>query len=93
MIDDLAQHPLERRAFQADRSGLDCKCLRTKGFYFEAVSLQFVCDLRENHHLPRLQLDQQGHQQALPLHLLDLAVAENLFKKHPFMCHMLVDDP
>ena len=41
----------------------------------------------------RFQLDQQGHQQPLALHLFHLAVAQNFFKKHPFMCHMLVDDP
>ena len=78
---------------QADRSGLDCKCLRAKGFYLKAISLQFVGNLSKNHHLPRLQLDQQGHQQALALDLLYLAIAQNLFKKHSFVCHMLVDDP
>ena len=93
MLDHLGEHPFECRALQADRSSLDCKCLRAKGFYLEAVSLQFVGDLRKNHHLPGFELDQEGHQQPLPVHLLDLAIAQNLFKKNPLMCHMLVDDP
>ncbi len=54
---------------------------------------KFFGNLRKNHHLPGFELDQQGHQQALALDFLDLAVAQNFFKKNTFVCHMLVDDP
>ena len=40
-----------------------------------------------------LQLHQQRHEQALALDAFHLAVPEDLLKKHPFVCNMLVDDP
>ena len=51
LLDDLGQHPLQSRSFQANRGGFYRKCLRAKGFYLEAVTLQFLGNASENHHL------------------------------------------
>ena len=93
LFDDLAKRALELRALQADRGRFDRKCLRAKGFHLKTVAFELLGDAGKNHHLFGLQLHQQGHQQALALHPLHLAVAEDLLKKHPFVCNMLVDDP
>ncbi len=47
----------------------------------------------ENHHLVGLELNEHRHQQTLTLDPFNLAVAENLFKEHPFVGNVLVDDP
>ena len=51
LLDDLGQHPLQRRSLQANRRSLDGKCVRAKGFHLEAVALQLLGDAREDHHL------------------------------------------
>ncbi len=93
LLDDFAQRPLQLRAFQAHWSRLYGKCLWTKGFHLKTVVFKLLGNARKNHHLLRLQFHQQRHQQTLALHLFHLAVAQDLLKKHPFMCNMLVDDP
>ena len=93
LLDHLGQHPLQCRAFQAHRRSFHRKCLWAKGFHLKSVAFQFLGNLGKNHHLPGLQLHQQGHQQPLPLHFFHLAVAQNFFKKNPFVGHMLVDNP
>ena len=93
MLDDFGERPLELRTLQADRRRFHGKCLRAKGFHLKAVALEFLGNARKNHHLFRLQLHQHGHQQALALNALDLAVTQDLFKKHSFVCNMLIDDP
>ena len=93
LLNDLGEHSFECRAFQAHRCSFYRKCLRAKGFHLKAVAVQLFGDLGKNHHLPGLQFHQEGHQQALALHLFHLAIAQNFFKKHSLVCHMLVDYP
>ena len=93
LLNHLGQHSLERRALQAHRRRFDRKCLRAKGFHLKSVGFQFLGNPGENDHLPRFQLHQQRHQQALALDFFDLPIAQNFFKKHPLVSHMLVDYP
>ncbi len=80
-------------AFEANRGGLDRDGARAEGFGLEAVALQLGGDAGEDDHLLRQQIDQHGHQQLLPLHTLDLALAQDFFKEHALVGDMLVDDP
>ena len=61
--------------------------------HFEPVALQFAGDLGEYHHLPRFELDQQGHEQALALNLFDFAGAKEPLKQNALVGDVLVDDP
>ena len=93
LFDHFAERPLELGAFQAHRGGLHGKCLWSKGFHLKTVGLELLRDAREYHHLFGLQFHEQRHQQALALHLFHLAIAQDLLKKHAFVCNMLIDDP
>lgn len=93
LIDDFGERFFEFLALQADRRCFDGKCLRAKEFHLESVAFKFLGDAGKNDHLLGLQLDQHRHEQALALDLLHLPVAEDLLKKHSFVCNMLVDDP
>ena len=93
LVDDLAEHPFQACTLQPHRRRLHRQSLRPKGLYFKAVPLQLLGNAREYHHMVRPQLHQQWHQQPLPLHALHLPVAQDLLKKHPFVCNVLVDDP
>ncbi len=93
LLDDLGESPLQGSSLQANRSRFDRKCMRAKWFHLKAVAFKFRGDARENYHLFGLQLHQQRHEQALALDALYLAIAQDLLKKHPFVCNVLVDDP
>ena len=93
MFDDFTQCPLQLGALQAHRSRFYGKCLWPKGFHLKTVGFELLGYAREHHHLLGLEFHQQRHQQALALHLFYLAVAQDLLKKHPFVCNVLIDDP
>ena len=93
LIDDFGESALEFGALEANGRGFDRKCLRAKGFHFKTVVFKLLGDAGEDDHLFRLQFHKHRHEQALALDALHLAVAEDLLKKHSFVCNMLVDDP
>ena len=93
LLQHLHQHAFEVAAFEANRRGLDRQRMRAEGLDLKAIALQFLRDAGEEHHLVRLQIDEHGHQQALPLHTLHFPLAKDLLKEHALMGHMLVDDP
>ena len=64
-----------------------------KGSTSKPLRSSSVGDAREEDHLVRKQFDQHGHQQALMLHALDFALAQNFFKQHAFVGDVLIDDP
>ena len=93
LVDDLAEHALERGPLQADRRGFDGEGLGTEGLNLKAIALQFFGDACKYNHLLGFQLDKQGHEEALALNFLDLAGAKNFFKKNALVGHVLVDYP
>src|ERR1039458_2200138 len=93
LIDDFGEGALELGALEANRGGFYRKCLRAKGFHFKAVVFKLLGDAGEDDHLFGLQFHKQRHKQALALDAFHLAVAEDLLKKHSFVCNVLVDDP
>ena len=80
-------------AFEANGGGLDGDGARAEGFRVKAVALQFAGDGGEDDHLLRQEIDQHGHEQALALHALDLALAEDFFEEDTLVGDVLIDDP
>ena len=93
MLNYLGKHPLKGCAFEADRGRFDGKCLRAERLDFKPIALELIGDLGKDDHLPRFKFDQKRHKEALALNVFDLASAEDLLKKHTFVCDVLVDDP
>ena len=93
LFDDFAEGPLELCALQAYGSRFYRKCLWAKGFHLKTVGFKLLRNAREDDHLLGLEFDQEGHQEALTLHVFHLAIAEDLLEKHTFVCNMLIDDP
>ena len=60
---------------------------------FESVGAQLFADLLERHELPRTQLDDQRHQQALPAERALAPRPQVLLEEHALVRHVLVDDP
>ena len=87
------EHLLQLPTFQADRRGFDRERSRPEGLGLEAVALQLLGDAGKRDHLRRQKVDQQRHQQPLPLDLLRVALAQDLLKQHPLMRNVLIDDP
>ncbi len=92
-LDDLGEHPFEARGVQTDGRRLDCQSLRPKWLDLEPISLQFVGYFGEYHHLPRLELHKQGHQEPLALHVFYIPLAQDLFEQDALVGDVLVDDP
>ena len=67
--------------------------MRAKGFHFKTVVFELLGDASEDDHLFGLQFHKHGHEEALALDAFHLAFAEDLLKKHPLVCNVLVDDP
>ncbi len=93
LFDHFAERPLQLSALQAHGGGFHRKCLWAKGFHLKTVGFELLGNAREHYHLLGLELHKHGHQQALALHVFHLAVAQDFFKKHPFVCNVLIDDP
>ena len=91
--ENVFKHLLKFAALQAHGRRLDSQGTGAKGFSFKAVSFQFGGDASKRHHLGWKQVDEQGHEETLTLHLLGLPFAEDLFKQDALMGDMLVDDP
>ncbi len=66
---------------------------RAEGLDLEAVAVQFVGDLGEHRHLARRQLDDQRHQQLLPLRRFGQPLLADLLEQDALVRHVLVDDP
>ena len=91
--EDLFEHAVPVRAFEAYWRGLDGEGAGAEGLGFEAVAVEFVGDLGEGDHLRGQQIDQQRHEEALALDLLGVALAEDLFEEDALVGDVLVDDP
>ena len=89
----LFQHAFELAAFKADGRGLYGQGARAKGLGLKAVALQLFGDGGEGDHLLGQQLDQHGHEQALALDMLDVALAQDFFEQDALVGDVLVDDP
>jgi len=84
---------LDRSAIDPRRRGLHRHAARTEWFGFEAVAPQFIRDLAKYRLLRGRQLQHDGHEQALALHLHGGPLLQNAFEQDALMRHMLIDDP
>ena len=91
--EDFFDHLLELLAFETYGRGLDGEGAGTKGLGFEAVAVEFLGDFGEGDHLGGEKVDQQGHEEALTLHLLGVAIAQDFFEEDAFVGYVLVDEP
>ncbi len=91
--EDLFEHTFEFDAFEADRRCFDGKGARAEGLDFEAVVVKLFGDLGEGDHLGGEHVDEKRHEETLALHLLGVAVAEDLFEEDALVGYVLVDDP
>ncbi len=66
---------------------------RAERFDLEAVAIQFIGNLGEDRHLAGRQLDDQRHQQLLPLRRFGQALLADSFEQDALVRHMLIDDP
>jgi len=93
LLDNLAEHPLQRGSFKPYGSCLYSENLRTEGLNLEPIPLQLLGNACKYNHLFRFQLHQQRHEESLALNLLHIPIPQNFFKKNSFMGHMLVNNP
>ena len=93
LLQHLNQHALQLIALEPNGGGLDGDGARAEGFGVKAVALQFSGDRGEDNHLLRQEIDQHGHEQALALDTLDLALAQDFLKQDALVGDVLIDDP
>jgi hypothetical protein len=67
--------------------------VRAKGLGLATVALEFGGEGREDDHLLGEQVDEHGHEEALALDALGLALAENFFEENALVGNVLIDDP
>ncbi len=87
------EHVFEFDAFEAYWGGLDGECAGAEGFGLEAVAFELFGDLGEGDHLRGKEVDEERHEEALALHLLGFALAEDFFEEDALVGDVLVDDP
>ena len=66
---------------------------RAEGFDLEAVAIQFVGDFGEDRHLARRQLDDERHQQLLPLGRFCQSLLADFLEQNALVRDVLIDDP
>ena len=93
LVQQFVQHVLDCRRFYAGRGNFHRHAAGPEGFCFESVMRQFVGNFREDGLLRRGQLQHNGHQQALALHLLSSALPQDSFEEHALVRHVLVHNP
>ena len=93
LLEQLVEHPLNLRSVDPGGSQLDGNAACPERLRFKAVARQFIGDCRKYALLRGRKLQQQWHQQPLAFYLLCRSLAENFFKQHALMGHVLIDDP
>ena len=87
------EHAFEFDAFEADGGGFDGEGAGAEGLGFEAVAVEFFCNLGEGDHLRGEHINEQGHEEALALDLLGVAIAKDFFEEDALVGDVLVDKP
>jgi len=93
LLDDFVDHALEFVAGEARRRGFDGDGMRAKGLGLATVAIELSGEGGEDDHLLGEQVDEHGHEEALTLDALGLALAEDFFEKNALMSNVLIDDP
>ena len=91
--EDVFDHEFELAAFKAYRRGLDGEGAGAEGLGFKAVAFKLFCDAGEGDHLGGQKVNEEGHEEALALDLLSVALAQDFFEEDALMGDVLIDDP
>jgi hypothetical protein len=91
--EDLFEHAFEFYAFEAYGGCFDGEGAGAEWFCFESVAFEFLGYLGEGNHLGGEKIDEKGHEEALTLDLLGVALAKYLLEEDALVGYVLVDDP
>src|SRR5208283_4312127 len=93
LFEDFAQHVLDLRGVDFGRRDSYRYAACAEGLGLKTIACKFFGDVAEDRLLGGSQFDDQGHEQALTLHLLGGALPQDSLEEHTFVRHMLIDDP
>ena len=91
--EQVLQCQLQLFPFKACRGRFDGKRPRSERLGFEAVAIQLFRKIGKPDHLRRQKIDENRHQQTLPLQRLRAALPKDLLKENSLVRDVLIDDP